>query len=160
MTAIGAVILIAALILTFADVNKRVQRIGEQRNQLAAGNSALESLSELKASAEKAETYFTLLEKILPAEEVISKDFPNALQNIANKNNVKMQFSLGDKVPAQNNGPATSNFTIKTTSSYANLTNFLKSVEASAFVVRWQVLDISRSGTQYSATVFGSVFHK
>lgn len=158
--AIGAVILIVALILTFADVNKRIQRISEQRNKLAAGDAALESLAELKASAEKSEIYLTLLEKILPAEDIIKKDFPTALQNVARKNNVQMQFVFGDKIPAQDNKPAASTFTMKITSSYVNLVNFLKSVEASAFVVSWQVLDASRSGTQYSANVFGSVFHQ
>ncbi len=155
-------LLILLLILVGKDMSGRVANIQNQRNQLAIKTTAADSLISLKKDFQKAELYLNALEKILPTQEEISKNFSKYIESTARKNNAQAQFSLGEAITGGEQKPGFMTFNLKINSTYSNLINFLKTAEAGIYIIEWQSIIASKNpgSPVYTTPILGHVFYR
>lgn len=162
VTAAFGIGLSVVLILTGADLVRRVNRIQTQRNELAVSQNAIQSVSRLKIEAEKAASYLNLLEQFLPSRDVALQKAPDQFQKTAKTVGVNLRLATGESAATQNHRSGFTTFNLKITGSYNGLVNFMKNAEAGSLPISWQVIALNRpdSGRDYVATINSRVFHQ
>jgi len=155
----SAIILALLMLIIFLkiDIDKRVAEIKNKRLDLATRLYSLESLTLLRADAQKAETLRVTLENSLPSKDSII-GFVKNLEGIAKANNVGFGFAFESEVPGTETEPTANLFTMHSSGSYSNFLRFLKAMELGKYYINFNYLDLSQKGKDYEVQIKGRVF--
>ncbi len=159
----GSMIVFGMALYFFADnIQEQANAIAGSRDDIANQSAAINSYSNLKASAAEAATYQTAMDKLLATQDSLIA-FPSEINSIASNDGVSMTFSFdGDPVPASSNTVGYVGFKLGMTGSLDGITSFLRDIESSTPILLSKIdsFDITRSGSSYTLAAAGRVFFK
>jgi len=146
---------LGGLIFSGWDVNRRAEEIKKQRQELADRSAELSLFAQLQSQATKAESYFGILENILPGRDQLF-DFPREMEKLANQEGLGFGFTFGGEAPPSADQPGRMSFAIVAQGSLLKIFRFIKAIENSRFLVNFQNFDFSGSAVNISGEV---LFH-
>ncbi len=157
---LSAIIFLALFTLWLgSDISSRSAAVLEGRKNLVQKSEALRSLAALKLDSERAKSYSSLLQNILPLRDQLIS-FPKDLEGIARKNKVDFGFSFGAEVASKDNLPGSLGFAITLGGKYANILDFMEEVESSRYIIEWVEMDIALVGDIFKGSASGRVFSR
>lgn len=143
-----------------SDISARSASVLSGRKDLVQKSEALRSLAALKLDSERAKTYSSVLQNILPMRDQLI-GFPKDLEGIARKNKVDFGFSFGTENPSKDSQPGSLGFAITLGGKYADILSFIREVESSRYIIEWMELDIAvSSGDSFKGSASGRVFSR
>ncbi|MBI5147698.1 MAG: type 4a pilus biogenesis protein PilO [Parcubacteria group bacterium] len=155
----GAVFLLAAAIFAVFHINKQIAEIQNLRQIIQSRVSSVESIALLRRDSEKAAAATNIINNALPTKDNII-GFSREMDRLARENGVQLGFSFTSETEAAPDRLGDIGFTATTQSSYQSLTKFLKTLEASRFIVNVRNVDAVRSGELFNAVIKGTVSYR
>ncbi len=161
---LGLIFIIAAvsgsLLLWMAgDIRSKAFAIREQKRQLTVRSLSLQSLADLKSDAERARTFSSLLENILPLKDQLI-NFPKDMEDIAGRYGVDFGSTFGEERAASGVEPGFIAFTFNIGGAYDRIVAFINEAERSRYIIEWMAFDLSERSGSYRGTVSGKVFSR
>jgi hypothetical protein len=140
-------------------IEARVAGIQKIRQELSVRRSAIQSLAALRVDAERARSYSSLLENVLPPKDALVR-FPRDMEDLAKRNNVEFGSAFGAEVSPTESFPGFINFTFTLGGTYSRLSEFLKAAESGKYILDWNLLDLTLREGAYRGTITGRVFYR
>lgn len=146
------------IIILNININKRVRVIEQEKNDLAARNETINSLSDLQQEYEKAKPLFSQLTTALPTRDELI-NFPKELDAIAKRDKVDVGFSFGNEQPGTATESGFIKFTLSLAGSFQNILAFLTDLEAHPYFIHIPSLDLTRRDKNtYALVTTGEIF--
>ncbi len=139
------------------DSSRRVAAIENNKRELTFRSSASEALRVLKIGSEAVASERLFLDNILPPPDKII-DFPKDIQGLARINKVDPSFNFGEEVAGSETAPGQIAFSIIVKGGFNNLVNFIKALEQSRYLIRFDVYNLTVEDQNYQAMINGKVF--
>jgi Tfp pilus assembly protein PilO len=137
------------------NMNRRAEEIKKQRQELTDRSAELSLFARLQSQSAKAESYFSILENILPGRDQLF-DFPREMEKLANQEGIGFGFTFGAETPSSADQPGRMSFTIVSQGSLLKIFRFIKAIENSRFLVNFQRFDFTGSAVNINGEV---LFH-
>lgn len=155
--------LLACIVLTAVlrlDMTRRAETIAGLRQMIASRTESVQTLASLRADAEQARIYSSVLGNILPSRDQLIS-FPKEFELIAKKYNVRLAAAFGAETAASGGEPGAIDFSFQMKGAYADIVAFLGAAETSRYILAWTSFEFLKDkASDYNATVFGRVFTK
>jgi len=158
----GALVAVIALTQIVAGhLAGNARKILQQKSDLALRISATGQLASLKADSDKAQPLFTILNSILPPKDDLI-NFGQSLTQLARTERIDLGFTFGAETPAKGNLPGFIPFSLTGTGTYENFQKFLRDVEKSRYIVKFNSVDLVRQGenSTFGIIAEGQVFYQ
>ncbi|MDO8585329.1 MAG: hypothetical protein Q7R85_04410 [bacterium] len=142
------------------DMARRVETIAGLRQMIVSRTQAVQTLASLRADAERARIYSSVLGNILPSRDQLIS-FPKEFELIAKKYNVRLAAAFGAEAVASGGEPGAIDFSFQMKGAYPDIVAFLAAAESSRYILGWTSFEFLKDKlSDYNATVFGRVFTK
>ncbi len=156
----GILTCIVLTVVLRADMARRVDAIAGLRQTIASRTETVQALASLRADAEQARIYSSVLGNILPSRDQLIS-FPKEFELIAKKYNVRLAAAFGAETVALGGEPGAIEFSFQMKGAYADIVAFLAAAESSRYILAWTSFEFLKDKvSDYNATVFGRVFTK
>ena len=140
------------------DLNGRAVHIQEKKSELTTQAENIKSLLSLRSDADIAQMYANALAHLLPTKDELLS-FGIDMSALARTNHVEVSSSFGAETERVKEALGTVAFTMVVKGGYANIVDFLKSVEEGRYPIMWRGVDIALDGkVSYRVTMNGTVF--
>lgn len=151
--------LIVALSFTLLrDIERRAGNIQDFQRTIASRANAVGTLASLRADAERARIYSSVLENILPTKDQLIS-FPKEFELIASKQHIRLAASFGNERAGTDAEPGAIAFTFKAQGTFPNILAFLSAAESSRYILQWNTFEFLRGkNDDYTAVISGLVF--
>ena len=152
-----SIFLIVVHVFVNSDIKGRVNSIVASRDQAAAQSRTIESLVRLKDSAERAVSYSSVLDRILPDQEQIL-NFRADVRLAAEQYGIEATLNFGQQTQAGSEAPGFTIFQIIARGAEERFIPFLRAIETRDHFIAVDSVDISETGDTFSATIGGRIF--
>ncbi|MBN2197603.1 type 4a pilus biogenesis protein PilO [Candidatus Wolfebacteria bacterium] len=152
-------VLIASLIFLSSNISQKTEKIKQQKGELSFHLQSTESLALLSKDFEKSKKYIAQLESILPDRDKLIT-LPRNIGVIANQSQIDLNSTLGKEESSQNQQLRETDIVMNGQGPIDNFINFLKAVENSLYLIKFNEFDLSRTGEEFKISIKGRVFSK
>lgn len=156
--------LIFLLIILGFDISNKVGEIERIRGELYSNSENINKLAILRSDYNKAQPYFSELDNFLPTRDELI-NFSKEMNVLAEQSGVFFDNppKLSNENTSQNNINNINSVDVTATikGGFDNILIFLKSIEKSRYVIKYDTLDISKQNgnSNYEAKLKGKIFY-
>jgi len=139
------------------NLDKQTQKIKKQHQDLADRSAEISLLVQLQNQSSQADVDLGILENVLPSQDQLF-DFPKELESLAKQMGIGFGFNWfsNQETVASLSRSGRLGFALAVQGSWPKILGFIKSLEASRFLINFQSFDFSNSGADIKAEV---LFH-
>ena len=156
---ITVIVLLVVYYLIMISIADSVEQIQEKRKSLMLRSAVLASEASLKTDWSRVQKESLYLDNVFPpADELI--EFPRDISVWASRNNLDVGFSFVKEVGSINDEPSYITFILISKGSLSDISNFLRSIEASRYLVQYDQYDLVSEDNIYTLLINGKIFSR
>lgn len=157
LAATAAVVLGLVNYLVTIDINNKITAIQTVRQEISFRLRATETFASLRKDADRARLQKALISSTLPLPDKLI-DFPKDLAALAQQNGVQVAVSFGKEEASTEMSPGGIDFVLTVQGALTNWLKFLKALEKSRYLVRFDSFNVVNSPEGLQSVINGKVF--